>query len=120
MERRKNMALCLCAGVFYLVNRWRLIPATAGWLNWFLVCYANDVAAGAAILAWTDLLLDWGRLPRLHSWRRTVPFLLACGLVWEVLAPLWKPGAVFDFWDLVAYQAGGSVWLVFSRWKNRT
>jgi len=30
------------------------------------------------------------------SWKQTVPYLLLCGFVWEVLAPLWKPGAVCD------------------------
>ena len=32
-------------------------------LHWFLVCYANDLFAGLAMVAWTDLLLNWGHLP---------------------------------------------------------
>ena len=109
-------ALCALAGLFYLVNRALLSPALAGTAaGWFLSCYGNDVFAGLAICAWADLLLRWGRLPPLRPWRQTVPLLLFCGLVWEVLAPLWKAGAVFDPWDFLAYQAGGLLWLLCAR-----
>ena len=113
--RRINLTLLLLAGGFYLLNRLVLQTITGGWLHCFLMCYANDLFAGLAIVAWTDLLLDWGRLPPIRSWKQTVPLLLVCGLVWEVLAPLWKAGAVFDPWDFVAYQAGGLLWLLLVR-----
>ncbi len=112
MSRNKlNLSVLLGAGGFYLLNRLWLARAVRGWPGWFLRCYANDLWAGAAILAWADLLLGWGRLPRLSRPGQVLPLLLACGLVWEVLAPLWKPGAVFDPWDFLAYQLGGLCWL---------
>lgn len=107
-----DLAVLLAAGGFYLVNRLWLSRAVGGPAGWFLSCYANDIFAGAAIVAWTDLLLRWGRLPPVRSWRQTALLLLVCGLVWEVLAPVWKPGAVFDPWDFAAYQAGGILWQV--------
>ena len=109
-------ALCAWAGLFYLVNRALLSPALAGTAaGWFLSCYGNDVFAGLAICAWADLLLRLGGLPPLRPGRQTVPLLLLCGLVWEVFAPLWKAGAVFDPWDFAAYQAGGLLWLACAR-----
>lgn len=113
--KRVHLTLLLLAGGFYLLNRLVLQPITSGWLHWFLVCYANDLFAGLAMVAWTDLLLELGRLPPIRSWRQTVPLLFLCGLVWEVLAPMWKPGAVFDPWDFLAYQAGGILWLLLAR-----
>lgn len=117
--KRLNTALLLLAGAFYPTNRLVLQPAASGWLHWFLVCYANDLFAGLAMVAWTDLLLDLGRLPPIRSWKQTVPLLLVCGLVWEVLAPLWKAGAVFDPWDFVVYQVGGLLWLLLARWVSK-
>lgn len=110
--KRNTFDLLVLAGsaCFYLLNRLCLIPGTDGLLHWFLCCYANDLCAGAAALAWFDLLLQWGHLPVLHSWVVTVPILLFCGFFWEVLSPLWKSGAVFDPWDFLAYQIGGTVW----------
>lgn len=116
---RFDLAVCLGALAFYLLNRSLLVPVTGGAVGWFLSCYANDLFAGAAIVAWLDLLLRLGRLPPLRSWPWLALFVLACGLVWEVLAPLWKPSAVFDPWDLLAYQAGGALWLCFSRKFSR-
>ena len=106
-----NLSVCGAAFLFYLVNKLVLIPAVGGPAGWFLACYANDIFAGAAIVAWLDLLLRLGKLPPVRSWRQTVPFLLVCGLVWELGAPLFKAGAVFDPWDFAAYQAGGLLWL---------
>lgn len=117
--KRLNTALLLLAGAFYLTNRLVLQPAASGWLHWFLACYANDLFAGLAMVAWTDLLLDLGRLPPIRFWKQTVPLLLVCGLVWEVLAPLWKAGAVFDPWDFVAYQVGGLLWLLLALWVSK-
>lgn len=116
-RRGLDLALCLGAGLFYLLNVHVLRGSVGGALGWFLACYANDVVAGLAICAWLDLLLSLGRLPPVASWKVTVPFLLLCALVWEVLTPLWKPEAVGDPWDLLAYQAGGLVWLAVRRVK---
>lgn len=111
-KRGFDLAVLAAAGVFYPANRLWLSRAAGGPAGWFLTCYANDVFAGAAITAWADLLLRWGRLPPVRSWRQTVPLLLACGLVWEALSPLVRPAAVFDPWDFLAYQAGGALWLL--------
>lgn len=116
-RRGLDLALCLGAGLFYLLNVHVLRGSVGGAPGWFLACYANDVFAGMAICAWLDLLLSLGRLPPVASWKATVPFLLLCALVWEVLAPQWKPEAVGDPWDLLAYQAGGLVWLAVRRVK---
>lgn len=116
--KRFDRAVLLGAGGFYLLNRLWLAQAVGGPAGWFLSCYANDIFAGAAIVAWSDLLLRLGRLPPVRSWRHTVPLLLVCGLVWEAAASLWKAGAVFDPWDFLAYQAGGLLWLAGQRKIN--
>ena len=75
-KKRFDLAVLLAAGGFYLVNRLWLSRAVGGPAGWFLSCYANDIFAGAAIVAWTDLLLRWGRLPPVRSWRQTALLLL--------------------------------------------
>ena len=122
MKRRAICAdLLLCAGCagFYGLNRFWLRRVTGGWARWFLVCYANDLFAGLFLAAWTDALFRLAGLPPIRSWRQTVPLLLACGLVWEGLAPFWKAGAVFDPWDFLAYQAGGLAYLLVCRTADR-
>lgn len=109
----------LLAGGFYLVNKGLLIPHTAGPLGWFLACYANDLLAGAAMMAWLHLLLGLGRLPRPRGLGLSGLYLLACGAVWECLSPLWKAGAVFDPWDFLAYLLGGWVYLWISNALDR-
>lgn len=114
-EQRLDAVLCAAAGGFYLVNRLWLRETAGGWLGWFLRCYANDLFAGLALAAWLDLLLRRAARPPLRSWKGIFLYLLLCGAVWELLAPLWKSGAVFDPWDFLAYQAGGALFLLLSR-----
>lgn len=109
---RRDLALLALSGGLYLLGRLWLRQAARGWLRWFTVCYYSDVLAGVFMTAWLDLMLAAGRRGRVTSWKQTVPFLLAGGLVWECLAPLWKAGAVFDVWDFAAYQAGGLLYLL--------
>ena len=110
---RADLLFCAGAAGFYGANRFWLRSVTSGPVRWFLVCYANDLFAGLFLAAWADFLLRLGRLPPVRSWRQTVPLLLVCGFVWEVLAPLWKAGAIFDPRDFLAYQAGalGCLWV---------
>jgi len=117
--RRIDLLTPLIAGGFYLFNRFFLQKAATGMVHWFLHCYANDLFAGAAILAWLNLLLGLGGLGRVKRLRHAAAFLLLCGLVWEVAAPLWRAGAVCDPWDLLAYQLGGLIYLVCSGQSKR-
>ena len=112
MSGRKLDLLALgLAGGEYLLNRLWLRQSTGSWLHRFLVCWANDVFAGVFMLAWLNLLLGLAGLRRLRSVRWAALFLVVCALVWEVAAPVFKPGAVFDLWDFAAYQAGGLLYL---------
>ena len=108
-------AVLAAAALEYAANHLWLRQAAGGAVRLFLVCWCNDLFAGAAILAWANLLLSLGRLPLLDRPLRALPFVLGCGLVWELAAPLWKPGAVCDPWDLAAYLAGALLYLAV-RW----
>ena len=113
-----DLAVLGAAAAEYCLNRLWLRDAASGWVRTFLVCYANDIFAGAFMLAWLNLLLGLGRLGRLRRVGPAALFLLGCGLVWEVAAPVWKPEAVFDLWDLAAYQVGGLAYLGLERLRG--
>ena len=106
---RKNGLILGGCSALYLLNCLWLKNAASGCLQWFLTCYFNDILAGAALPAVTSLLLLAAGRPPLKKWLHSALLLLAAGLVWEGLAPLWKSGAVFDWWDFAAYQAGGLI-----------
>lgn len=80
------------AALEYTANLLWLRHSAEGAVRLFLVCWCNDLFAGAAILAWSNLLLSLGRLPLLDRVRRALPFLLGCGLVWELAAAAVEAG----------------------------
>ncbi len=109
----------ICGGLYW-ANRLLLRNIAAGALRWFSSCYFGDILAGILLPALVSLMLLAARRPPLLRWRHIALLLLAAGLVWECLAPLWKPGAVFDWWDFPAYQVGGAVyWLLFRKTSQK-
>ena len=104
--------LALSAALYVLGKCW--LQGLPGAFGTFCRFYWSDILAGILILAVLNSLLYFSRYKPIRTPLFTVPFLLACGLVWEFLAPLWKPGAAADLWDFLAYQAGGALYLLFS------
>lgn len=111
--KRELWILAACGGL-YGINRLWLQDVTRGGLQWFLICYFHDILAGLVLPAVTSLLLRLAGRPPLKHPLHIALLLLGAGVVWECLAPLWKPGAVFDWWDFPAYQAGGVLYLLLS------
>lgn len=79
--------------------------------GWLFKNYLNDVLAGLAFMAYTNVLLALfrpkGRIVRFIA---VVLCIFACGLFWECVAPLFVNGSVSDPWDLLAYTTGGCMY----------
>lgn len=118
--KRPDPADVLIAGVVALLygcNRFLWAPRASGALGWFLTCYCNDVLAGLVLIAAANILLDMAGWRRLPFWASAC-LLLFCGVVWECLAPVLKPTAVFDPWDFMAYQCGGGIYFLLRKNKK--
>ena len=109
-------AVLAAAALEYAANLLWLRYVTTGPVRQFLVCWCNDLFAGAAILAWASVLLLLAGRPPLRRPLPAFALVLACGLVWELAAPLWKPAAVCDPWDFAAYLAGAAGYLAGMGW----
>ena len=119
-QMKRRITIVVGIGGLYLLNRFCLIPATNGVLNDLLSWYGADILAGALILCvlQTALLAAGRTVLRNYGW--VTLFLLACGLFWEVITPIYLPGAVGDLWDLLAYWLGGSLhWILENKWIGK-
>ncbi|MBC5737967.1 hypothetical protein [Lawsonibacter faecis] len=101
----------MAAALLYLCNRLFFLPGTTGAVHLFFAWYFSDLLAGALIPAIAALLLILARLPPLTRPLSVTGFALLCGLFWELVTPLYKPGAVCDPLDLPAYLAGAWIYL---------
>lgn len=102
-------------GVLYLLNRFCLISWTTGVIHNLLAWYGADFLAGALMLCVLNTaLIASGRRPLRHPVRVTL-FLLACGLFWEVITPIYLPRSVSDLWDVLACWLGGISFFIFER-----
>ena len=106
--RRYAASGAVIAGL-YLLNRFLLVPLTSCRL---LAWHGADTLAGGGLLC----------LTRRRPVERALPaslFLLACGLFWEVVTPLYLLRSVGDLRDVLAVWLGGvallSLWRVWDR-----
>lgn len=116
---RRNLFIPAVCASLYCLNRLWLGKLISGGTGWFLTCYFSDILAGLFLPSIVSLLLLAARRPPMEQWRFIALLLLGAGLVWECLAPLWKVGAVFDWWDFAAYQLGGLLYHLFHNCIHR-
>ena len=95
------------AAALYLLNRLVLIPSTAGALHRLLAWHFADFLAGGLMLCVLGALLAAAGLSAPARVLPVSAFLLACGLFWEYVTPLYLPRSVSDPWDVLAVWLGG-------------
>ena len=98
--------------VLYILNRFWLVPHTAGLLHRLLAWHFADFLAGGLMLCVLDCALE---LSGRQSVRRILPalgFSFLCGAFWELVTPLYLPRSVGDWRDVIAVCLGGLVMLL--------
>ena len=104
--RRYAASGAVIAGL-YLLNRFLLVPLTSCRL---LAWHGADTLAGGGMLCLLNGLLC---LTRRRPVERALPaslFLLACGLFWEVVTPLYLLRSVGDLRDVLAGVGPAGAW----------
>ena len=101
-----SVGLLLLGAALYGLNQAVLKPRLGHPL---LHGHLNDVLAGVVFIAYTNLLCL--AVTRGRRWLRRagacLVLMLAVGLFWEVVTPLYRADSVADPRDLLAYVAGG-------------
>ena len=113
--RRCAVSGAVIAGL-YLLNRFLLAPLT----GWHLLAWhgADALAGGLMLCLLNGLLALSGRRP-VERFLPASAFLLACGLFWEAVTPLYLPRSVGDPRDVLAVWLGGMVLLALWRALDR-
>jgi len=98
-------------GVLYGANRFLLIPASTGALHTVASCWLNDFLAGGAMVCVLNGALTLAHRPPVTRLLPLTAYLLACGLFWEVVTPLYLPRSVSDPIDVLAVCLAGLLFL---------
>lgn len=98
--------------VLYAANRFLLIPLTSGPLHRLLAWHGADFLAGGLMVCILNSLLAAAHRPPLRKFLPGTAFLLACGLFWEYVTPLYLARSVSDPRDVLAVWLGGMVMLL--------
>lgn len=104
--RPSNLCVILFCVILYLFNENYLKPNTDGVINFFSVCYFNDLLSPLLFLSYVNMVL------LTNGWeiKKLTYILLICllaGLLWEYGALFLKDGSVADVYDLCMYFVGG-------------
>ena len=91
--------------LLYAANRFVLVPWTGSRL---LAWHGADFLAGGLMVCLLCALLERSGRPPLGRWLSATAFLLACGLFWEYMTPLYLARSVSDPRDLLAVWLGGT------------
>ena len=98
-----NIIIFVIALSFYLFNNHFLHE-----INWFFMFYFNDFLAIVVLLSFLNIVYPY-KLTNL--WLIVLVTILA-SFVWEYVALFIKPGAIFDFVDIICYFGSMVIYLV--------
>lgn len=99
--RMLNVLIFIICFILYLLNE---LLFKKNYNNIFFIGYYNDILAPLLLLSFSNILLDKYKKKILGAKSFIVIFI--CSIVWEILAPIIKKGAVLDVLDFVAYTIG--------------
>ena len=118
-SRRSNIALSVSIIVLYHLNRLVSPILPSSLFKLFLACYFNDMLCGALIVAYSNFILSFyrGNFYFCKLWQISL-LVLACGLFWEFVTPVFRQASIGDPLDIAAYLAGGGMYWLFSRLRK--
>ena len=105
----KNIVIFFTSTLVYFLNQFLLKKLDIIYLSTFFNCYLNDVLAQILILSYSNILLKIIN-KSVSKLIHIFVFVLACGVVWEFIAPLYKSKSTCDWFDFLAYLAGGLIY----------
>ena len=91
----------------YLLNRFWLVPRTAGLLHRLLAWHFADFLAGGLMLCVLDCALELSGRPPVRQAASALGFSFLCGTFWDLVTPLYLPRSVGDWRDVLAVCLGG-------------
>ena len=91
----------------YLLNRFWLVPRTAGLLHRLLAWHFADFLAGGVMLCVLDCALELSGRPLVRRMLPALGFSFLCGAFWELVTPLYLLRSVGDWRDVIAVCLGG-------------
>ena len=104
--RRYGPPIAVIASL-YLLNRFRLVPRTAGLLHRLLAWHFADFLAGGLMFCVLDCALELSGRPPVRQAASALGFSFLCGTFWELVTPLYLPRSVGDWRDVLAVCLGG-------------
>ena len=116
-NKYKNIVAIVLIAIVYVINnkflKFNIINPK--FLHIFLVGHLNDCMASFGMLAYSNFLLE-KEGKEIKSLKNEIIFCMVIGAVWEYFAPVIKPTAVFDYYDMLCYIFGGiCYWLIIGR-----
>ena len=104
--RRYGPPIAVIASL-YLLNRFWLVPRTAGLLHRLLAWHFADFLAGGLMLCVLDCALELSGRPPVRQAASALGFSFLGGTFWELVTPLDLPRSVGDWRDVLAVCLGG-------------
>ena len=114
LKKPINLLLIIIVSCLYFLNNAYFKAHTSGIVQYFMICHFNDFICPLFFLSYSNLLLISVE-KEIKKFRWLILFGFCSGLIWEFLAPVFKPTATTDVMDLVFYTLGTTLYYFFSK-----
>ena len=114
-----NIILIIIVICLYCVNNIFLKKCTQGIIQYFFICYFNDLICPLFFLSYVQILFLLINKNILSL--KVILFIgFLCGLVWELFAPLINRESITDVFDFFSYIIGSIVYYIICKLTKNT
>ncbi|MDD4564227.1 MAG: hypothetical protein PHE79_01880 [Eubacteriales bacterium] len=108
-KKYKNLITLLGSMLFYVINSNIEINSRVDLINIFFKNYFNDMLASIVLLSYSNFLLLLIN-KELRKLRYIYLIILICGVIWEIITPIFRRNSICDLYDFLAYFVGATIY----------
>jgi len=89
-------------------------------LHYFFSSYFNDLLAPLLLFSYINLILSLID-KKMYSLKYLILIIILTSLVWEFIAPIFKPTSISDPIDILFYFIGTLIyWIIYKIWNQKS
>lgn len=118
-DDKQNLFLILLSAVLFYINEAIKLKVGIPYLGYFLRNHYNDFLGGVSFIAVVNIILFFSIYNKIKKLKIILLIALICSIFWELITPIFLSDSTGDFWDVISYSLGFTVYWIIKRFINK-
>ncbi len=118
-DDKQNLLLISISAILFYVNEAVKFKVEMPYLGYLLRNHFNDFLGGVSFIAVVNVILFFSIYNKIKRLGIILIIGAACSIVWELITPIFLKSSTGDYWDVVSYSLGFTLYWIIKRYINK-